>query len=221
MIEYIAAALGEKLSQFTFVGGCAAGLLITDDERTAIRATNDVDLIVEVSSLGDYYERLAPELRSAGFNESGEVTCRWIFNGVKVDVMPTDPAILSFSNEWYEEAVRSAQRITLPSGITIRIISAPLLLLTKIAAFHGRGNGDFQGSHDLEDLIAVVDGRPEIVNEVLGADETTREALEDEILALLGSEQFTSSIGYHLRPDQASQGRKAVVIGRLREIAGI
>lgn len=221
MIEYIAAALGDRLPQFTFVGGCAAGLLITDPERAAIRATNDVDLIVEVSGLGDYYERLVPELRSVGFHESQDTNCRWTYNGVKVDVMPTDPDILGFANEWYEEAVRQAGVIALPSGAEIRIISAPLLLLTKIAAFHGRGEGDFQGSHDLEDLVAVVDGRPEIVHESLEAREEVRAALEDEVLALLGNEQFTSSVTYHLRPDQVSQGRIAIVIERLRAIAGL
>lgn len=221
MIEFIAEALGDKLSQFTFVGGCAAGLLITDPERAAIRATNDVDLIVEVAGIGDYYQRLVPELRSVGFRESQDNTCRWIYNGVKVDVMPTDPGILSFANEWYEEAVRQAGSLVLPSGAEIRIISAPLLLLTKIAAFHGRGEGDYQGSHDLEDLIAVIDGRPEAVGEVLRAGEEIRRALEDEVLALLGNEQFTSAIGYHLRPDQVSQGRVTIVIERLRAIAGL
>jgi predicted nucleotidyltransferase len=221
MIEYIARALGDRLPQFIFVGGCAAGLLVTDPERAAIRATNDVDLIVEVSGRGDYYLRLVPELRSVGFRESEENTCRWTYNGVKVDVMPTDPGILSFSNEWYEEAFRQARNFVLPSGTEIRIISAPLLLLTKIAAFHGRGQGDFQGSHDLEDLIAVIDGRPETVDEVLVAGEEIRGALEDEVSALLGNEQFTSAIGYHLRPDQVSQGRITIVIERLRAIAGL
>ena len=37
---------------------------------------------------------------------------------------------------------------------------------TKLDAFAGRGKGDYQSSHDLEDLIAVVDGRVELVREI-------------------------------------------------------
>lgn len=39
-------------------------------------------------------------------------------------------------------------------------------IATKIEAFKGRGRGDFFASHDLEDLIFVMDGRSTIVEEV-------------------------------------------------------
>jgi hypothetical protein len=59
------------------------------------------------------------------------------------------------------------------------------------------------------------------VPQSLGSQENVRAALEDEVLALLGNEQFTSSVTYHLWPDQVSQGRIAIVIERLRAIAGL
>ena len=33
-------------------------------------------------------------------------------------------------------------------------------------AFSGRGRGDYAGSHDLEDLLTVIDGRAAIVQEI-------------------------------------------------------
>ena len=42
-------------------------------------------------------------------------------------------------------------------------------IATKLEAFHGRGGGDIVASHNLEDIIAVAEGRPEIVGEVAAA----------------------------------------------------
>ena len=47
--------------------------------------------------------------------------------------------------------------------LEIRVVTAPYFIATKIEAFRGRGRGDFLASHDLEDLIFVIDGRSSIV----------------------------------------------------------
>ncbi len=86
--------------------------------------------------------------------------------------MPTDERVLGFANRWYPLAHKSAVRTTLPSGRRIRLISAPAFLATKLEAFATRGRGDLMSSHDFEDIINVLDGRPEIVDEVaLAGDE--------------------------------------------------
>ena len=38
-----------------FVGSCATGLLVTEVDAAAVRATQDVDVIAEVLTLTDYY----------------------------------------------------------------------------------------------------------------------------------------------------------------------
>lgn len=48
----------------------------------------------------------------------------------------------------------------------VRMITAPYFIACKLAAFAGRGNGDYLMSHDMEDIVAVMDGRPELVSEV-------------------------------------------------------
>lgn len=103
MIELVARRLGELRKEVVFVGGASTALLITDPAAPDVRATTDVDVIVEVASTFDYY-RLADKLRFLGFAEdTGEEApmCRWRIDGIAVDVMPTDEGILGFSNRWY------------------------------------------------------------------------------------------------------------------------
>lgn len=66
-------------------------------------------------------------------------------------------------------AIETAQRLDI-AGYDVRIVTPPLFIATKLEAFHGRGEDDIFGSHDLEDIVAVVDGRPEIVDDVMGSD---------------------------------------------------
>jgi predicted nucleotidyltransferase len=220
IIEAIAAALGPLGDQFAFVGGCAAGLMITDPARAAIRATTDVDVIVELGTRAAYYA-LAERLRAAGFAEDQELICRWTYRGIAVDILPTDGSILDLDSPWFKVALESASPVTLPSGTSIYLISAPMLLVTKLVAFSDRGRGDFQGSHDLEDIVAVIDGRPELLDEVHRMDVEAREFLAEEFEALLAAGGFAESIPYHLRPDAASQSRASAVLGKIRSIARI
>jgi hypothetical protein len=47
------------------------------------------------------------------------VMCRWrhTVTGVLFDLMPTDAAVLGFSNRWYPEAMKTATRVRLmPHG---------------------------------------------------------------------------------------------------------
>ena len=80
--------------------------------------------------------------------------------------MPALERVLGFSNRWYRIARKESEERELPGGVRIRAVSAPLFLATKTEAFRSRGRGDFVASHDLEDIIAVVDGRPTLADEV-------------------------------------------------------
>ena len=119
-----------------FVGGCATGLLVTDPAASPVRATRDVDVVVEVASLAGY-PALERQLEQAGFkhDRSQDVpVCRWIAGGCMLDVMSTDEKVLGFGNRWYHVAVRTAESVRLPSGRSIRLIAPPVFLATKLAA---------------------------------------------------------------------------------------
>jgi hypothetical protein len=47
MIAAVARHLGELRDKVVFVGGCATGLFVSDPAMPEVRATQDVDVIVE------------------------------------------------------------------------------------------------------------------------------------------------------------------------------
>lgn len=215
-LQLAVAELQPVIHQLVLVGGCAVGLLITDVARPPVRETVDVDLVTQVSPLSSYHS-FGETLRRLGFRESQDVICRWTKGPLVVDVMPTRD-YLGFTNTWYELAVTTAVEALLPGGQSVRHITAPLLIATKIESFYGRGKGDFL-HHDIEDIINVVDGRPELVEEVFSAPEPVRQFIEEEIDALLAQLPFVEAVQLHLRP--SDQGRVGIVIERLRKIAGV
>jgi predicted nucleotidyltransferase len=220
ILEMAVEHLGPLADDMVFVGGCATGLLLTDVAAPPIRVTQDVDVITEVASLGDYH-RLSGQLRKRGFKEDQSPDapiCRWVAAGVVLDVMPTRPEILGFGNAWYQPALDAAVAVELPSGKRIRMVTAPYFLVTKLAAFDGRGKGDYVTSHDMEDIVAVLDGRPEIVNEVKQVDEALRKHLMTRFATLLRDTKFVTALPGHLPGDTASQARVPLVMERITEI---
>lgn len=217
-VALVARALGSLTDDLVLVGGCAVGLLITDTAGPPIRATQDVDLVTEVATLGDYY-KLTDQLKERGFREKGDIICRWCKGPLIVDVMPTT-ALLGFANSWYPLAIRDVRQYRFQDGQTINVISAPLFIATKLESFNGRGNGDY-GHHDIEDIISLVDGRPELCSEIEQCDEIVREFVRQEIDDLLADAAFVEHLPWHLHPDQASQARLPLIIERLRILAGL
>ena len=216
IVERVADALGGLMDELILVGGCAVGLLVTDRAAIEIRATIDVDLLTEVTPLPKYYE-LTERLREAGFRES-EPICRWKKDNLVIDVMPTDEGVLGFTNEWYAVAAGQIMFTELPSGRMVRHIDAPLFIATKLASFHGRGNGDYL-HHDMEDIVNVVNGRPELGGEVLAGNMDVRDYIREEIDDLLADEVFLERLRWHL--ERGPQRRFEIVIERLRNIAGL
>ena len=214
----IADAMGDLRDNVVFVGGCTAGLLLTDSAAEGIRVTKDVDAIVEAASLRQYYE-LESRLPALGFSRDADsdVICRWrhVATGVLFDLMPIDPAILGFSNRWYPEAARTATRERLSDRVEIRRIAAPAFIATKLEAFVSRGRGDFLSSHDLEDILTVVDGRPSIVDELQTASHELRQFVRETIGALLSEPRFEDYLPGLL----ADSSRTDIVLERLRSLA--
>lgn len=92
---------------------------------------------------------------------------------------------------------------------------------TKLEAFAGRGKGDFQSSHDLEDLVAVIDGREELLGEIQAAEEEVRRFVAAEIRKLLNKTVFLDALSGYLLPDPDSQARMLPLIERLHRIAAL
>ncbi len=216
-------SLRPLLPDLVFVGGAVTGLLVTDAGAGAPRTTLDVDAVVEIGSYPEY-AAFGERLRALGYSEDmseGAPACRWVRSELLLDVLPLDESILGFSNRWYRVAMASAVPQALPGGAVIRLVTAPCFLATKVEAFRSRGMGDYAMSHDLEDVVYVIDGRGSIIDEVEAEATDLRQYLRHEFGALLSDPRFLDALPGYLRPDPASQARIGVLIRRLRTIAGV
>ena len=81
-----------------------------------------------------------------------------------------------------------------------------------------RGNGDFLLSHDLEDVVTVVNGREELVSELRNSPADVRAYVAQTVGELLNDRDFLDSLPGHLNPDE---GRVLLVVSRLEAIAEI
>ena len=225
-LELLAGAarlLRPLLDDLVFVGGCATALLITDAAAAEVRPTYDVDSIAEIDSYAEY-SVFSERLRQSGFVEDqseGSPVCRWAHGQIHLDVMPTDERILGFSNRWYKPAMKYSQRVELEKDLTIRVVTAPFFLGTKLEAFKGRGRNDYLASSDLEDLIAVIDGRPSLLDEMRRSPGELRASVKAEISALIGQQDFIDALPGFLLPDATSQARLGFLLKILREIANL
>jgi hypothetical protein len=221
MLVRAARALGDLRDKVVFVGGAVVELFITDPAAPRPRFTEDVDVVVEVTTHGEW-ARVGERLRALGFREDqreGAPVCRWLVDDLVMDVMPVLERVLGFSNRWYRMARKESEERELPGGVRIRAVTAPLFLATKMEAFGSRGGGDFVASHDLEDVIAVVDGRPALVDEVKRAPAQLRRVLAATIERWLDAPDFLAAVPGHLPGDAASQARGPLVLERLRAMA--
>jgi predicted nucleotidyltransferase len=221
ILVLIAQALGNLCESLVFVGGCATGLLLTAQRAQTIRATQYVDVVVRALSMADYHA-MERAIASRGFKHdlSPEAPiCRWLWNDVMLDLMPSEPGIIGFHNRWYPLVVKTATRTRLPDGREIPVISAPLFVATKFEAFHGRGKSDYLASHDLEDLITVIDGREELIEEIQNSERELRRYIAVELSKLLGERDFQLALPGQLPGDAASQARLPQLMRRMRMIA--
>lgn len=228
LLELVANALGPVCDDVVFVGGCATGLLLTQARPDRIRITEDVDIIAQALTACDYHA-IEAKVRARGFSNDmrpGAPICRWVYGSVTVDVMPTVKDILGFANRWYPLAIETATTVALASGLSIRLISAPVFIGTKLEAFqdrgrHANGQPDYLGSHDLEDIITVVDRRPELLTECAAAPEDLRTYLAGEFRRLQADADFNSALAGHLPGDASSQGRLQRLRDALRTLSNL
>lgn len=216
-LRLVADALGDLREQVVFVGGAVAGLLVTDPMADSVRATRDVDAVIETARA--QFHRIEARIATRGFTRDmdSEVICRWVHrdSGVLFDLMPVDAGVLGFSNRWYPYAVETAESLELGNGVVIRVASAVAFVATKLEAFADRGAGDMLASHDLEDVLNIVDGREELAGELAGAPQALRLAVGAAFARLLDRLDFANVLpGLIAEPERAG-----IVEERLRHMA--
>ncbi|GEM46656.1 hypothetical protein [Deinococcus cellulosilyticus] len=125
LLRHTLQLLQPVLDEVVLVGGMATGLLITDAGAEQVRYTRDIDLLIHVSTLGEYYQ-FSEKLRKLGFSEDtteDAPMCRWKRLDTLLDVMTPDAQVLGFTNRWYEPSLHHTLKFTL-DGLDVRVVDS-------------------------------------------------------------------------------------------------
>lgn len=208
---------------FVFVGGAAVWVLVDRPDLTDFRPTKDVDVVVAVLTR-DEFAKLEARLRDAGFHHDmseGAPICRWGVECCKVDIMPQESEVLGMNSKWFAEVMEFAKPIDLGEGCTTRVITAALFLATKLEAFNERGEADYYGSKDLEDIVTLVHGRDAIVADVTAAPSPVKEFVSRSFATLLGNADFRDAFPGHLSVIYGARQQADRIWDRFQQIAGL
>ena len=211
-LQAVANALDEWKDKVIFVGGATVSLYASKPLAVAVRVTDDVDVVVELLSIGAFY-KMQERLLKLGFKHDMEakIISRFLYQGLKVDFMPTDPSILGFSNPWYVEGVKTAIPYTLNNGQSIRIFTSPYFIASKMEAFKSRGKGDLFASHDLEDIIFVLDNKEDIEEELLQAPNEVKNYLKAAFKELMQNSLFEEALLGHVEQSGQIQRKQRII----------
>jgi hypothetical protein len=222
MLQTVANGLGELKEELVFVGGAVAELYADDPAASDIRPTQDVDCVIELSSRLEH-ARLEENLRTKRFTHDTSKRapiCRWIYQGIKVDIMPTDVSILGFRNLWYHGGVENKISKKLPDGMEIYVFPPEYYLASKFEAHHDRGGNDLRQSNDFEDIIYILDNCTNILENIRNADEDINNYLKAECESLLGNDGLSEGIDSAL-PYGSDSDRVEIIKALIREIASL
>ena len=123
--------------------------------------------------------------------------------------------MLGFANPWYRVGFETARSVEAADRLVLRHLSAPHFLATKFEAFKDRGQNDVYLSHDLEDIMTVMEGRSTVVQELAAAHEAVRKHVGHCVAALLDMPTFHNALPGLLSDPEREHAVKA----RLTQIA--
>lgn len=211
-IKGVHSAMEELKETIAFVGGATVSLYADRPEQADVRPTNDIDVLIEIGSYGEYV-RIQEKLASIGFNvdQEAKVTCRYKYQGLTVDVMPTDEAVLGFSNKWYKEGFLNLTTYQINETTAVNIFTAPYFIASKLEAFKGRGNNDGRTSQDFEDIVFVLDNRKTIWQEISACGQELKYYLKEEWNSLLNNRNIEEWLSAHLEYKTAAARARLIM----------
>lgn len=197
-IKALANALQLLNEKVVFVGGATVSLY-PDKPVAEVRPTNDIDVLIEILN---YHARIELEtrLRSIGFENdvASGINCRYTFQGITVDVLPTKDTSAGFNNIWYPDGFQHAVQYKIDNTCSINILTPPYFIATKLEAFKGRGNNDGRTSKDFEDIVCILENRQQIWEEMNSADLPVRTYIRKEFLMLVKQPFFYEWLDCHV-----------------------
>lgn len=194
VIRKIAVALGAMNEQVVYVGGATVSLYINDPAADDVRPTKDLDISLAIASLGEL-EVIRKQLIRKGFKQLPEddIICRFRYEDIKVDVMSTKAVGWAPANPWFASGFAQKEIIEIEDQ-KIQILPLPYFLASKFSAFNDRGAIDPRTSHDLEDIVYVLDNRMDIVEKLAKVPDDVRSYLADQLQRILDNRVMQEAI---------------------------
>lgn len=198
-VAEIATALLELKDKMVFIGGAIVSVYTDDPSADEIRPTADIDLTINLLNYADWTQ-MQERLAELGFSPdpSAHSICSYLYNGIAVDIMPSEDSAIGPANKWYKVGFENLWTTEVEEH-EIHILSAPCFLATKFEAFNDRG-GDYRTSHDFEDIIYVLDNRTTIVAEINDDHPKIKQFIIDELIKIRKSNNFTEIVSCHIHP---------------------
>lgn len=203
-IKAVADLLKVLQQEVVFVGGATVSLY-ANAVAAETRPTDDIDVVIELASYSGY-AAIEDRLRIAGFVndiESG-IVCRYQVQGITVDIMPTEPEVIGFSNKWYPEGFRNAVTVPL-DDIAVKIFSLPYFIASKLEAFKSRGENDYRFSSDFEDIVYVLENGVDAEKLLIDSPASVKKYLKKEFDLLLNDPKLEEGLYAHVEPVTAVQ----------------
>jgi hypothetical protein len=206
--------------EYAFTGGAVIPFYLDIPDLASMRPTKDVDVIVQAVTLLEYHD-VEQRIVQMGWRHDaspGAPRCRWIMGDVKIDVMASSEVAGEFSSPWFQKGVQEAVKVQVAGG-SFRVVPVSVLIASKLLAFTQRGIKDPWLSHDLEDVMTIVDGRVDFMSELEATDSGLRDDIAFMMRQVINLPDFLNYLPGFLPSDPGSQGRCGFLESRLRKMA--
>ncbi len=216
VVAEVAKALNELKHNMVFVGGAVVSLYTDDPAADEIRPTKDIDLTINILNLS-HWERVQYQLIALGFypDPFGHAICSYKYKDIPIDIMTTEDGPFGSTNRWYKIGFENLWKVKAKDE-DITVLSAPCYLATKFEAFNNRGL-DYRTSHDIEDIVYVLDNRIGIVEEIANDDKRVTNFIREQLQSIKDKGLLEEVLIAHIHPIIIEE-RLPVVEEKIKEI---
>lgn len=213
MLAQLAVVLGEELRRRVVIIGGTAPALYAGPDRAGLRATKDVDVVVEAATYPTW-RRAVAQLEDRGFAyRAGDPVCRYRHNALTVDVLPSEPAAIGLrESRWFSQVHASRQH---SEAVDLDVVDPLILLGLKIEALDDRATGLIGGDKDLEDIVVVLANVDGVIDAIREGRAPIHAFLRERLRGLFEGEAGRERIESYLPGDDATQRFAADLHGRL------
>lgn len=199
VVAEVAEALKELKDNMVFVGGAVVSLYTDDPAADEIRPTQDIDLTLNIVNLTQW-SHIQEKLGKLGFHPDpyGHAICSYKYKDIPVDIMSAEDGPLGPANTWYKVGFKNLWTAKAKNQ-EIKILSAPCYLATKFEAFTNRGS-DYRTSHDMEDIIYILDNRINIVAEISESEDQIQQFLITQLMKIINNGLLDEVLMAHIHP---------------------